>query len=384
VSAQARASAPPRVPGAPTGPADVDGRYRFVPLAGDARAQVAAAYAGSGAAAQHDPLWLDVLADCGESAFGAVAHADGEIAGWIAGALRDGPGGPVVTSLPFVAYGGPVVVRGGEATAEALARWLAATARARGAVAVAIGLSPFTPADTVAATEAGLEANARYDNFAQVQALDPHPLRQLPKARRDTLASLVRRAERAGVVVGPSSDAAEFDDWLVIYRARYSELGARPLGDDFHRAALTRGSASGRVEFWTARQGDRLLGGSLFLVGDRVVDYFSSAFGTDPATRAIAPTNLLLSSAFHAFAARGLQWFNWQSSPGRGGVYRFKAGWGAEERPQPYVCWIAQDATELLALTPADVLREYPARFVIPFDRLAASVRGGGDPEAGG
>ena len=382
MSGRVTASATPRAPAPPTVPADADGRYRFVPLAGDARLEVEAAFTGTGAVAQHHPLWLDVLADCGERTFGGAAYIDGELAGWIAGALRHGAGGVVVTSLPLVAYGGPVVVRGGAATAQALTRWFAATARAHGAAAIGIGLSPFTAEETVAATAAGLDANARYDNFAQVQPLDPHPLRQLPKARRDTLASLVRRAERAGVVVGASSDDAELEEWLSIYRARYSELGARPLADEFHRSAVARGKRSGRVEFWSARQGERLLGGSLFLVGDGVVDYFSSAYATDPETRAIAPNSLLLSSAFHAFAARGVQWFNWQSSPGRGGVYRFKAGWGAEERPQPYLCWIAPDARALLALTPADVVREYPSRFVIPFDRLAGHE--GGAPRACG
>jgi hypothetical protein len=356
--------------------------YSFAPLVGRARADVESAFAGSAAAAQHDPLWLDVLDECGETTLGAAAYAEGALAGWILGASRHGPGGAVVTSLPYVAYGGPAVLRGGTATAVALARWLLGAARARGAVAVGVGLPPLTPDDIAGAVAAGLDANARYDNFAQVQPLDPHPLRQVPKARRDTLASLVRRAVRGGVRVGPSSDRAEFDAWLGIYRARYSELGARPLDDAFHRAALARGGATGRVEFWSARTRDRLLGGSLFLVGDGVVDYFSSAYATDPEARALAPNNLLLSAAFDAFAARGLRWFNWQSSPGRGGVYRYKAGWGAAERPQRYLCWIAPDARALLALTPAEVVRGYPARFVIPFDRLAPPGRESGAPSA--
>jgi hypothetical protein len=356
--------------------------YSFVPLAGRARADVESAFAGSGAAAQHDPLWLDVLDECGEAVLGAAAYAEGALAGWILGASRHGPGGGVVTSLPYVAYGGPAVVRGGAATAVALTRWLLAAARARGVVAVGVGLSPFTQDDISAAVAAGLDANARYDNFAQVQPLDPHPLRQVPKARRDTLASLVRRAERGGVRVGPSSDPAEFEAWLGIYRARYSELGARPLDDAFHRGALARGGAPGRVEFWSARKGERLLGGSLFLIGDGVVDYFSSAYATDPEARALAPNTLQLSAAFGAFAARGLRWFNWQSSPGRGGVYQYKAGWGAAERAQPYVCWIAPDAHALRALTPAEVVRGYPARFVIPFDRLAPPDRESGAPPA--
>jgi hypothetical protein len=355
------------------------GALSLRPISGESRDAIEAILPRTAALAQHHPVWLDVLAGLGEQPIGAAAFRGDRLAGWILGSVRVGRAGKVVNSMPWVAYGGPCVVAPDDDEAfRALLAWYDAHATAEGAAAVGIALSPFASESSVALVSNCFAASAigrpyRFDNFAQVQALAPHPLQQVSKSRRDSLANLIRRAERANVVVAPCDDDATFDAWLEIYKARYAEIGAHPLPDEFHRAAFTHGRAAGIVEFWTARLGDQLLGGSLFLLGTDVVDYFSSAYLTTDSARALAPNNLLLSTAFTSLAARGRSWFNWQSSPGRAGVYRFKAGWGAEERPQLYLGRCDTEAPSLHRSTPTALAEDYPARFVVPFSWLRSA-----------
>jgi hypothetical protein len=346
-----------------------------VPLADGLRHAAEAAAHGGGLLAQHHPVWLDVLADVGEDPVGAAALRDGRLVGWMLAALREGRVGTVASSLPWVAYGGPALPAPDPDAAAALLDWYRELGRARAVAALGVALSPFATDTDVAlvwraVAAGGADVAFRFDNFAQVQPLVPHPLDQVSKRRKDALSRFVRRAERDGVEVGPCDDASVFDAWLDIYRARYTEIGARPIADEFHRAAFRRGRAAGVVEFWAAWHAGRLLGGTLFLLGAEVVDYFSSAYLMDDETRGLTPNNLLLSTAFTDLARRGKRWFNWQSSPGRDGVYRYKEGWGAEERPQLYLGRLGEDADRIRAAMPAALAADYPARFVLPFSWL--------------
>jgi hypothetical protein len=160
---------------------------------------------------------------------------------------------------------------------------------------------------------------------------------------------------------------AEFDDWLTIYRKRYSEIGAHPYPDAFHRSVYSIGVPAQLAEFWGVvdENADRLVGGVLFLKSADVVDYFSSAF--DSNYRHLNPTVLLLDAAFQKFTAQSVRRLNWQSSAGREGVYTFKAHWGATESRHYYFSSLLKAESQLL-LTPLEKVRElYPMRYVLPY-----------------
>ncbi len=339
-----------------------------------ARAEVEAACRRPGVLGQHHPVWLDILTALGEHADGVAVFRGDALVAWLLAVAKRGPAGVVVTSLPFVSYGGPALLVDDEEAAATAVAWLEEFAAGHDAAAVGVGLSPFASTTALGAVEAACRVGGyRFENFAQVQPLDPHPIEQLSGKRRGAIARPVERATMAGVSAAPCDDPAVFERWLVIYRERYAQIGARPLDEAFHRETFERGRAAGVVEFWAATMGSRLLGGSLFLVGGDVVDYFSSAYDmNDEDTRLLTPNNLLLATAFRSFAARGLQWFNWQSSPGREGVYKYKARWGASERPQWYLGRVRPGpaADRLLGASPSTIVEEYPSRFVVPFSLL--------------
>jgi hypothetical protein len=333
----------------------------------------------AGAIAQHHPVWLEVLAACGEQPSGVAAFRDGQLAGWMMSSSLGSSLGTAVTALPFITYGAPASVDRDQGAADELYAWFLDDSEQRSAAAMCIGLSPLSDLHQVQIARQKLQEDAAgafvFENFSQVQSLTPHPIKQVSRRRGEALARFINRAEREDVNVGPCTSLSTFKAWLDIYRARYAQLGARPLPDNFHLEAFSRGGSAGVVEFWAAERRGRLLGGTLFLVGTKAVDYFSSAFHTDEETRTLAPNHLLLSRAFDAFAARGRQIFNWQSSPGREGVYRYKAGWGAKEVPQFYIGRVFADvAHALLSVTPAELSDTFPNRFVLPFSMLRTGV----------
>ena len=314
---------------------------------------------------QHHPVWAQVLSNIGEDCQGLVAVEGPNTLGWLLYTISRGVYGTVVSSLPFVLFGGPAVPNADVEVTAALLEALRGEAESLGADVLSIGTSPFLTAETEAMYRRVLGVTHELKNFVQLQDLQVHPLDALSPKRRRAVRSEINRGIRHGLRVLPALDERHFNEWLAIYRDRYLEMGAIPYPPDFHRRAFEMAVPAGAAEFWGVADGDRLVGGVLFLVSSDVVDYFSSA--SLSAYRQLFPTTLLLNEAFSAFMARGVRFFNWQSSPNREGVFRYKARWGAREWRYFYLATLLRPETTLLRTPVADIRRAYPLRFVLPF-----------------
>jgi hypothetical protein len=77
-----------------------------------------------------------------------------------------------------------------------------------------------------------------------------------------------------------------------------------------------------------------------------------------------------------AARARGQRWWNWGVSPSPA-VHDFKKRWGGEDRPYAISVFCPGDVSAWQRATPAALAAEFPAYFVLPYDRLAR------DPERG-
>jgi hypothetical protein len=310
----------------------------------------------------HHPVWIDILRALGEDARQLTAED-----GWLLYTVARKEDLTVVNSLPYIAYGGPHA-RNAQ-TVDALLRRLRAIAEEEGADVFSVGTSPLlTEAEERVYVEA-LAPTHVYENSVQLQTLATHPLEQLSKKRRDAIDSEIRRGARAGFVVLDHLDDAQMDQWLEIYRTRYEEIGATPYPDEFHRQMHRRAVPAGIAEFRGIVDGNgRFLGGIAFLVSQREATYFSSAFVSD--ARSLYPTTFLLNAAFHAFRARGIETFNWHSSPAHGGVQAYKQRWGARMHRHFYLATLLRPDSPILRRTPADVRRLFPLRFVLPFSAL--------------
>lgn len=338
---------------------------QIVPLDADRVPGVTLRAMESGLLPQHHPVWAQVLSAIGEECRGLVAVDGGNVLGWLLYTVSRGEYGTVVNSLPLVLFGGPAVPGADAAVTAALLEALRGEAESLGADALSVGTSPFLNEETEATYRRVLRVTHELENFVQLQDLQVHPLDALAPKRRRAVRSEINRGIRHGLRVLPVLDARQLDEWLAIYRERYLEMGAVPYPADFHRRAFEMAVPAGAAEFWAVVDGDRLVGGVMFLVSSDVVDYFSSASLT--AYRPLFPTTLLLNEAFTAFMARGKKWFNWQSSPNRDGVYQYKARWGAREWRYFYLSTLLRPETTLLRTPVADIKRAYPLRFVLPF-----------------
>ena len=328
-------------------------------------ASVAARANQSGLLPQHHPVWAQVLSNIGEDCRGLVALDGPDIVAWLLYTVSRGAYGTVVNSLPLLLFGGPAVPTADDAVTSALLEALRVEAESMGADVLSVGTSPFLTADTETVYRRVLGVTHEFENFVQVQDLQVHPLDALAPKRRRAVRSEINRGIRHGLRVLPALDAGQLDEWLTIYRDRYREMGAVPYPEEFHRRAFELAVPAGAAEFWGVADGDRLVGGVMFLVSSDVIDYFSSASLSD--YRHLFPTTLLLNEAFSVFIARGAKVFNWQSSPNREGVYQYKARWGAREWRYFYLSSLLKPETTLLRTPVAEIRRAYPLRFVLPF-----------------
>ncbi|HVE73182.1 MAG TPA: GNAT family N-acetyltransferase [Thermoanaerobaculia bacterium] len=313
----------------------------------------------------HHPVWIDVLTALGEDARGIAAMEDDQVLGWLLYTVTRRGDVTVVNSLPYLAYGGPHA--DDEGVAEALLLHLRKIAQQLGADVLSIGTSPLLSAEQERAYVTSIEPTHVFENAVQLQSLATHPLAQLTKKRRNAIESEIHRGERARLIAVDHLDVAQFDEWLSIYRARYAEIGASPYPYEFHRQLHRRAVPAGIAEVRGVvdRDTGRLLGGIAFLVSPREATYFSSAFASD--VRHLYPTTFLLNEAFHAFRARGIETFNWHSSPTQGGVHAYKRRWGARSHRHFYLSALLRSDTRLFEHSPDEVRRLFPLRFVLPF-----------------
>lgn len=314
----------------------------------------------------HHPVWLDVLQCLGENARGLAALDDaGKVRGWLLYTATMRREVMVVSSLPYIAYGGPHA--DDPAVAGALLRRLRELAVDLGADVLSVGTSPLLTADREQTYVSAIAPTHTFENGVQLQSLATHPLEQVSKKRRDAIESEIRRGERAFAVID-RLDESQLEEWLAIYRTRYAEIGATPYPDEFHRQLHRRAVPAGIAEIQGVvdRATGRLVGGIAFLVSPREATYFSSAFPSD--VRHLYPTTFLLNAAFHAFRARGIETFNWHSSPAQGGVHAYKQRWGASEHRHFYLAALLREDTLLFERTLAEVRQLFPMRFVLPFD----------------
>ncbi len=319
---------------------------------------------------QSDPRWLDVLRTCGEDADALVAVDGDDVVGWLPFCERTSDIGVALTSQPLLAYGGPVARNDDADIVRALLVAYREHSIARGAVAVTLGTPPFLDAAVESTWRDAFQPTFVVENFVQLSSLDTHPIEQIPRDRRASFRRQLVIATEAGFRVDRVTNRAHFDAWRAIYEQRYDELGATPYPAVMHRAIFDALVPAGLAELWCAFIGDTVAGGTLFLVDDRTADYFASAYSSEH--RRESPQGLVLDAACRAFMERGIRRLNWESSPSKGGVFAFKARWGAKESRHFYYSLVLDRA--LLRRTPLEIRTAFPLRFVVPFSELETNA----------
>ena len=302
--------------------------------------------------------------------------ADGALQAAIPGFVSEGPFGPVVNSLPFFgSHGGLLTTQGcGEATKRELLQAFKDYCSALGAVTATIIESPFEDAPT---TYEELGATLGDDRLGQITRL---PDRASGDVREALMAQLhhktrniVRKATREGFDVSVEGGLPAFRQLHALHEANMAAIGGTakpwPVFEAIHAAF----EVEPHYRLYLARHanGDVAAALLLFYYKD-TVEYFTPVIHADH--RHAQPLSLLIFTAMaDAVTERGARRWNWGGTwRSQAGVHRFKASWGAEDRPYRYHVVTGPGFEQLAARPKAEVLAAYPYFYTFPFDRPCA------------
>ena len=317
--------------------------------------------------AQHDPRWTQVYSKLNnENFFMAVASKRDMIIGVSTFTVFKGTFGSILHANPYMGYGGCSCAPGKESEViHALMLALIDWAESFGCATLSVATPPFSERFAEYYISA-LRPDYFLKNFYQYDYIDIHPFDKLKSKRRQAFKNEVRRAESTGIEIRRADNSSQVYSWLDIYEARYAQLGARPLPREYQSILWDIFAPVGKAELYLAYKNMQLLGGTLFLLGVGIVDYFSTAFKKE--SMKLYPGTLILNHAFNRFIDLGIRRFNWQSSPSRNsGVYAYKKRWGALEGEHLVLTKILGDPNVFLERPLNEVRDAYCGHFVLPY-----------------
>jgi len=312
----------------------------------------------------HYPFYRDMLVaiDIGEPLC-LGARCGGRLVGYLPAFVRKTGAGTVVSSLPYFGPNAGVlcVDEKRQEVHDVLLAEIADRARQENA----LGCSIYTPFrfEDFDLYDRALGAWTVLEKFTQYRLLgnDSHD---------SAVGWSLRKAQRLGVEVSRDVTPERVAAFYAIYERNCEEFGIPPKS----RACvefLTQSELLGKhTRLYTALREGKVLGGLLMIWSPLVASYYIPCSLTE--ARNLQPTTMLIDAGMREAQERGLQYWNWESSPGRdSGVYRFKKNWGGavESNYRIYVESFA-GKDKLAALGREGLTREFPQFFVWPFDRL--------------
>lgn len=282
-----------------------------------------------GATLSHAAAWAPVMREAYglEPEYLAARDGSGELVGVLPLVhFRALGAGRELVSLPFL-DGGGILARSGGATRALLE---AALARCRETGARALELRQGEALEEV-------PAGAPLDRVDLVLGLEADEDAQW-KALRAKVRNQTRKATREGLGVEVGATAAELDAFYEPFAINMRDLGSPVHARGFFESASRH--FGDRLCFVVTRLGERSVGG---LVAIRFAGSVSVPWAsTLRSERRRCPNNLLYWEALRWAIARGAREFDFGRSPRDSGTFRFKRGWGAEERP---LAWTRLDAS---------------------------------------
>ena len=296
----------------------------------------------AGAMLGHAAAWARVVRE----AYGLdpcyLAARDG--GGALAGILplvrfRSLGGQRALVSMPFLDTGG-ILARSDDAATALLARALHLT-REAGARALELRQSePLRTLPTPNPTTPVVRSNL-------VLPLEPGEDEQW-KALPAKVRNQTRKAEREGLSIATGDSDQLVGEFYRPFSVNMRDLGSPVHAEGFYRAAAHHFGE--RLRFIVVRNGPRSVGGLVAIryAGNVTVTWAS----TLRSERSRCPNNLIYWEALRWAVAHGAREFDFGRSRREAGTYRFKRGWGAEDRP---LAWVRLDpAGDRIELSSAD------------------------------
>ena len=147
------------------------------------------------------------------------------------------------------------------------------------------------------------------------------------------------------------------------------DINASVIPDDIFQALRRHVIPSGNAEVIYALKDGTVVGGTWVILNENIMDYYATAFRSED--RNGQPGNWIVHALLERARARGIQYFNWQSSPSReSGVYRFKARWGSMEGKHHYLTKITGDIGSFESIPLEVIKNQYQWHYLLPYEKL--------------
>jgi hypothetical protein len=316
----------------------------------------------------HYPFYLDMLTtiEVGEPIC-LGARCEGKLIGYLPALTKKSAAGVVIGSLPYFGPNAGVLCANErrEQVHLALLDELAQRSRTANALSCAI-YTPFHFND-FGLYERALPGWEVVERFTQYQRLDS---REPAKGIRYDL----RKAQRLGVTVLTEVTTERMATFYSIYEKNCHEFGI-PLKPQTAVEWLSRAERVRKhTRLYFAFHEGQMIGGLMMIWSPKVASYYIPCSLTE--ARSLQPSTVLIDAAMAEAREQGIEFWNWESSPGRdSGVYQFKKKWGAIESEYRIYIQTFAGRDKLRGLGREGIAREFPFFYVWPFDRLAGGVQ---------
>lgn len=312
--------------------------------------------------AYHYPFYRNLLVRLGlGSPVYLGVRRSGQLCGFLPAFSKESSVGTVFCSLPFFGPNAGVLC-GPEDRTEIHATLLGELVR-RAEQSGALSCAVYTPflSHDFALYDEWFGGDGVVNKFTQCLDLSSA---QWPKEIQYEL----RKAERASVTVTTEVTAERLAAFYEIYRQNCSDYGIPPkpwecvefLADEKIRGRFT--------QIYFAILEGTVIAGLLVLFSPATASYYMPCSLAN--YRSLQPGTLLIAKAMEDAKRRGLNYWNWESSPDRSGVYQFKKKWGSREEEYRTYVKTFQSVEKIRQIGRDRLASEFPYYFVWPYDRL--------------
>jgi hypothetical protein len=317
----------------------------------------------------HYPFYRDMLVEIGVGRSVYLgARLSGELVGLLPGFARESGAGVVYSSLPYFGPNAGVLCSNDEARIEIHAALLQALLT-RAEQDKALSCSIYTPFlfDEFELYDAAVPEAILVEKFTQYLDL------RITTWNKGAIARNLQKAKRVGLEISEDVTPERMESFYAIYERNCKDYGIPLKPRGCVEFLVTEGVRGKHTSIYFAFYEGEMVGGLLMIWSPLTASYYIPC--SLAGARTLQPGPALIEQAIHDARARGIQIWNWESSPSRvSGVYRFKEKWGSVEGSYRIYVQTFCPRERFQELGKDAISKHFPFYFVYPFDRLMSSV----------
>jgi len=312
----------------------------------------------------HYPFYRDMLIEVGVGQpLYLAARADGELVGFLPAFAKECGAGCVYSSLPYFGPNAGVICGDEKLRAEIHARLLQ-TLLEYASRPTSLSCSVYTPFlfNNFELYNEAIPGAIVIDRFTQYTDLRT-------AAWSKNIAYDLRRAKQLGVEVSTTISPERVAGFYEIYEQNCSDYGIPPKSRRCVDYLLREELLGLHTNIYFAFHQEKMIGGLLMIWSPRTASYYLPC--TRAGARNLQPGTLLIDQAVQDARERGIEIWNWESSPSReSGVYRFKKRWDSAEGMYRIYLQTFRDEGTFRELGSEGIVKNFPFYFVYPFADL--------------